>query len=232
VNELVLDAIGRMRAAFESSADPERAGPMAAYMKHHFEFYGIPAPERRKLQRLAWAGLPKRMTEADIIALVDACWAEPRREFQYAGMELADNQIKHCSPAALAAVERWIHTKSWWDTVDDLCRHSAGELVRMYPELRIEMDRWSESGELWLIRSAILHEEMKSAQTDIDRLEAICLRHASHKDFFIRKAIGWALRSYAHQSPEQAARVRTFLAAHDAVLSPLSKREALKRIKH
>jgi 3-methyladenine DNA glycosylase AlkD len=222
----------RLRAAFTQAANPERAVPMAAYMKHHFEFFGIAAPGRRKLQRVAWAGLPRVIDEAELIAIVDACWAEPQREFQYAGMELLDRHIARCSVDALSAVERYIGTKSWWDTVDDLCRHSAGELVRIHPELHADMERWSDSGELWLVRSAILHQERWGDKIDIEWVASTCLKHADHRDFFIRKAIGWILRSYAHKGPSHAARVRELLSAHDAELSPLSKREALNRVRH
>jgi 3-methyladenine DNA glycosylase AlkD len=232
VSDLAADAMDRLRAAFVQAADPERAVPMAAYMKHHFEFFGIAAPERRKLQRVAWAGLPRVIDEADLIATVDACWAEPQREFQYAGMELLDRHIAHCSADVFSAVERYIQTKSWWDTVDDLCRHSAGELVRIHPELHAEMERWSDSGEMWLVRSAILHQERWGDEIDIEWVESTCLKHAGHRDFFIRKAIGWTLRSYAHKGPSHAARVRKFLSTHDAELSPLSKREALNRVRH
>jgi 3-methyladenine DNA glycosylase AlkD len=238
VSELADRALTELRAAFAAAADPERAVAMAAYMKNHFAFFGIPAPQRRQLQRAAWASsanafrLPKRLDSGDLIAILDGCWAQPEREFQYAGMELLDRQIAYCEPGMLSTIERLIQTKSWWDTIDDLCRHSAGGLVRRFPELRGEMDRWSASGELWLIRSAILHQEMWRDEMDIDWIEATCLRHASHRDFFVRKAIGWALRSYAHRGPATAARVRGFLAEHDHELSPLSTREALKRVRH
>jgi 3-methyladenine DNA glycosylase AlkD len=231
MSDLAVDALTRIRAAFAEAADPVRAVPMAAYMKHHAPFLGIAAPDRRKLQRLAWAGLPKRIDEVDLFALVDACWAEPEREYQYAAMDLLGRHISRCSPDALVHIERLILAKSWWDTVDDLCRNSAGALVRLHSGLRGEMDRWLASDELWLIRSAILHQEAWRDEMDIDWIEAACLRHASHTDFFIRKAIGWTLRSYAHRGPAEAARVRQFIADHDAELAGLSKREAVRRVR-
>lgn len=113
--------------------------------------------------------------------------------------------------------------KSWWDTVDELATHVAGPLVAAHPELRSVMDRWVTSESIWLARVAILHQERWKERTDADLLFTYCLRRAGEREFFIRKAIGWALRSYARTAPEAVA---GFLAAHGDELSGLSPREA------
>lgn len=116
--------------------------------------------------------------------------------------------------------------KSWWDTVDSLA-HAVGALVLAHPELAAEMDRWIADEDLWLRRVALLHQLDFGAQTDARRLFDYCARSAGETDFFARKAIGWALRQYSKTDPDAVCR---FVAEHDAVLSPLSKREALRAI--
>jgi 3-methyladenine DNA glycosylase AlkD len=99
--------------------------------------------------------------------------------------------------------------------------------VATHPELISEMDRWIDDENLWVARTAILHQLFYGDATDVDRLFGYCLRQASHPDFFIRKAIGWALRQYARTDPD---RVRSFLVGPGAALSPLSVREASKHL--
>jgi 3-methyladenine DNA glycosylase AlkD len=219
------EVVGRLVATFSAAADPERAATMAAYMRNQFPFFGLPTQERRRLTRGALRGLPKP-NEGDAIGVAFRCWEHDERELQYAGSEYLCTHVGICSPAALGPLEELITTRSWWDTVDLLCRHGSGEIVRRHRERRVVMDRWIGSDYLWLARSAILHQE-RGAETDEDVLFDYCLRRAADSDFFLRKAIGWALRSYAHTD---ATAVRSFLAAHGGALSGLSKREALKRV--
>ncbi|MBL8774697.1 MAG: DNA alkylation repair protein [Acidimicrobiales bacterium] len=218
------EVVARWQAAFEPAADPERAGPMTAYMKGHFPFLGITTPQRRALARSAVAGLPAP-EEADVMAVAAAAWALDPREYQYAAVDYAVRWVRRCSPDFLPVAERLVSTKSWWDTVDLLAANVVGPLVAATPALRADMDRWLVSDDLWLARSAILHQLRWKADTDDDWLFAACLARAADTDFFLRKAIGWALREY---TKTDAAAVRRFVADHDAELSGLSKREALK----
>src|SRR5262252_6032459 len=114
-------------------------------------------------------------------------------------------------------------TKSWWDTVDGLATGAAGPLVAAHPELRTVMDSWVESENIWLARAAILHQERYRERTDSELLFAYCLRRAADREFFVRKAVGWALRSYAKVAPDVVAQ---FLTGHGAALSGLSSWEA------
>lgn len=218
------DVIGRLRAVFVPAADAQRALGMAAYMKGQFPFLGLTAPERRALAKGALAGLPTP-AEDDVAAVAAGCWALDEREYQYAASDYCVRHVRRCSPRLLPVVEGLITTKSWWDTVDVLAARVVGPLVTAAPALRSEMDRWSASDDKWLARSAILHQLGYKAATDADWLFAACLRRAADTDFFLRKAIGWALREY---SKTDEAAVRRFVADHDAELSGLSKREALK----
>jgi 3-methyladenine DNA glycosylase AlkD len=221
--ETVLDRLG---TAYGAAADPARAAPMAAYQRDRFPFLGISAVPRRALSRRALAGLP-RPDEADLRAVALGCWALAEREYQYFA---CDWLVRHRAvPGAgfLATLRELITTKSWWDTVDPLATGVVGPLVSRHPALRASMDAWLADDDRWLIRSAILHQLGYREETDAGWLFAACAARADHRDFFVRKAIGWALRQYARTDPDA---VRRFVDAHRDRLSGLSVREALKHL--
>jgi 3-methyladenine DNA glycosylase AlkD len=216
----------RLTAAYRAAADPERAVGMRAYMRNQFPFLGIPGPRQAQLTRvvLADAGRP---AEEDLRAVALGCWVLPEREYQYFACGLLRRHVKVCSAAFLGTARHLIVTRSWWDTVDALAAHLVGPLVARHPELVSTMDEWIGEENLWLARTALLHQLRYKEDTDPTRLFHYCLIQAGHRDFFIRKAIGWALREYAKTEP---AAVRTFVRAHESRLSPLSIREALKNL--
>lgn len=195
-------------------------------MKNRFAFLGIAADERRRLQRDALAGFATP-SEADLLDLAAALWDEPEREYQYAACDELRRHVRVLGSGALPAVERLIVTKSWWDTVDALAAHVVGRLVLADPSLAAVMDRWIDADDLWLARTAILHQLAWRERTDADRLFAYCERRAGDSQFFIRKAIGWALRQHARTDPDG---VRAWVAAHQTALSPLSIREATRHL--
>jgi 3-methyladenine DNA glycosylase AlkD len=199
---------------------------MATYMKGRFPFLGIAADERRRLQRAAFDGLGPP-GEEELLDLAAALWAEPEREYQYAACDELRRHVAVLSSPALPAVERLVVTKPWWDTVDALAAHVVGRLVRRDPGLAAVMDRWIDGDDVWLARTAVLHQLTWRDRTDAARLFAYCERRAADREFCIRKAIGWALRQYARTDPEA---VRAFVAAHEATLSPLSIREATRHL--
>lgn len=217
--------LDRLTRTFEAHRDPVRAGPMAAYMRDQFPFLGIASTERRALQREVLAGTPKP-SEDEVAKIARRCWALPEREYQYFACDYVRKHAERCSPALLPTLRELVTAKSWWDTVDSLA-HAVGALVLAHPELAAEMDRWIADEDLWLRRVALLHQLDFGAQTDARRLFDYCARSAGETDFFARKAIGWALRQYSKTDPDAVCR---FVAEHDAVLSPLSKREALRAI--
>lgn len=225
------EAIDRLEDALEPAADPVRAPAMAAYMKGHFPFLGIPAPRLRQVSKVALAPLGKPSPD-DALAAAELCWQGDAREFQYVGCDLLSAVEKRLDPGALEHLAGLITTKSWWDTVDLLAGHPVCSILVRHPDQRPVMDRWLASDDMWLARSAILHQLHAREATDPAWLFAACAARAEDREFFIRKAIGWALRSYAHRGPAQADAVRRFVAEHDARLSGLSKREALKRVRH
>ncbi|WAZ20136.1 DNA alkylation repair protein [Streptomyces cinnabarinus] len=218
--------LDRLTAAYGAAADPERAGPMRAYMKDVSPFLGLTTPVRRALSRTVLEGTP-RPDEADCTAVALRCWRLPEREYQYFAVDYLRRHAGRCSSAFLPVTRHLVSTIPWWDTVDLLAAHVVGALVAADRKLAADMDAWSADQDLWIARTALLHQLRYKEHTDADRLFAYCLRQSAHPDFFIRKAIGWALREYAKTDP---AAVRDFLVREKGCFAPLSVREALKNI--
>lgn len=218
--------IGELRSALEAVAEPAQAKPMAAYMKHRFDFLGVRSPAARTASKPILEAA-KHANPWQLIAFADECWLQPEREFQYIGCLVLRKWIGTLEARHIVDLERFVTTKSWWDTVDSLAAWSVGPLVRANPELVDVMDRWIDSDDIWLARTAIIHQLSYKADTDGERLFRYAESRAEDTEFFIRKAIGWALRQYARTNPDQ---VRAFVLANDDRLSGLSKREALKHL--
>jgi 3-methyladenine DNA glycosylase AlkD len=232
----------RLVSQYGPATDPERAAAMRAYMRELFPYLGIATPARRALSRQVLAGLAPP-DEAGLTRVALACWALPEREYQYFACDYLRSHAGVLTPAAMPVLRRLITTKSWWDTVDELASDVVGAVVARHPELLPTMDEWvagtdpsvgspsasprsSALSELWPARVAVLHQLRYKTATDTDRLFRYCTVLAGHRDFFIRKAIGWSLREFAKTDPGA---VRDFVAATPE-LSGLSAREALKNI--
>lgn len=214
----------RIVAAFEPARDPAAAEPMARYMRDQFAFLGITTPARRALQRAALEGW--RPDRNELLHGAAALWRRPEREYQYAACDALVRSWRLLGVDDLVELGRFVTTTSWWDTVDVLAINVIGRVVlhdRSHGDPVI--DGWIGAHDIWLARTAILHQIRWKADTDEARLFAFCAARASDREFFVRKAIGWALREYSKTAPGA---VRGFVAAHDEQLSGLSKREALK----
>lgn len=214
-----------LEAWLRPHADAEQAGPMKAYMKDNFPFLGIKTPRRAELMKqfLTEHGLPGL---DELPAVVRELWALPEREYAYSAMQLLDKLRKRLTAEHLPLLEELIVTKSWWDTVDYLAAHPVGDILAKHPELIPAVtEALIESDDIWLQRTAILFQLHYKQRTDARLLFDMILRCSESKEFFIRKAIGWALREYAKTDP---AAVRRFVG--ETPLSPLSVREALKHI--
>jgi len=211
-------------------ADPERAEPMGAYLRHKFVVFGISSADRKEVMRVAVAETIERVGKpdaADIDAFARRCYAEPQREFHYMGVGASRRWQRLLGPDHVPLLRHLVITHSWWDTVDELASHVAGGIVGRHPEVALVMDDWAGSDNMWLARTAILHQLRFKDDTDVDRLFRYCLLRADEADFFYRKAIGWALRQYARTDPGA---VRVFCAEHAGELSALSLREATKHL--
>jgi hypothetical protein len=214
-----------LHATFKRHADAEKAAAMCAYMKGHFPFFGIMATERRALvkEHMALHGSPEL---DELPAIARSAFALPERELHQVAVDLLVKHAKKLTPEHLPLLEDLITTKSWWDSVDALAVHVVGVILRKHPkEIAKWNKRWITSDDLWLNRTAILFQARWKKDTDQALLFANIERHMAHRDFFIRKAIGWSLRSLAETEP---AAVRDFVRSHK--LSPLSAREALRKL--
>jgi 3-methyladenine DNA glycosylase AlkD len=220
----------RIAAELAARADPDRAARMQRYMRDQFPFLGVTGPGQKAAWRAASADLARRLPELVVLEAVLDLWARSEREYQYLACTLANRHARPPvrgpgpTPAFLDTVEALITTRPWWDTVDGLATHAVADLVRAHPRLRDRMDVWLVGDDMWLTRSALLHMNRWRTATDADWLFSACLAQGAHPDFFVRKAIGWALREY---SKVDSAAVVGFVDAHENDLSGLSRREAL-----
>ena len=211
--------------SFEKHADPARAAGAKAYMRNKSEFYGFPSPVRRQLVKefISKAGL---LPYEQLEEMVHFAWDQPQREWQYTTMEITEKFVKKAGPELIDLSEWMITHKSWWDSVDFVAPNIAGLLFKRFPEIKMHyIERWMQSGNLWLLRSCLIHQLRYNRTTEGALLFTLCERLADHPDFFIRKAIGWSLRQYSKFEPEA---VIEFL--NDHTLSKLSRKEALKGI--
>ena len=204
------EVIERSDAALRSVADPTRAPQMAAYMKGVAPFLGVAAGPRRIALRSAWDGLADPESE-ELGAAAIGLMGRQERELHYAAYDLIGHYRHHADESFCRRyVEELLVTKPWWDTVDGLVNAAVSPLCRRYP-LAPLIDHWSESGDRWLIRAAIGHQRGWKHDTDVARVLDLCGRHWPDREFFVAKAIGWALRDLCRIDPPA---VRTFLVAH------------------
>jgi len=234
-----VDLVAAVRAALAEAGDPAKAGPMQAYMKSEMPFRGVPSPALKAVLRplLAHHPLDEETWQATILELWDDA---SFREERYAALALARHRLhrEHRQVHTLGLYEHLIRSGAWWDLVDETSTHLVRDLVLAHPrEVAPAIRDWAVSDDLWLRRAAIICQVGTRARCDQPLLaEAIQAnldgstrttpaRSAYGREFFIRKAIGWALRDQARTDPEW---VRAFVERHHDELSGLSRREALR----
>lgn len=204
------EVIARVVRCFHDEGDPERAEGAERYMKGVAPFLGISADQRRRLVRTALDGMSSPTSDElgeaalGLMRLVE-------REYHYAAYDLVERYVRNADEYFLSRwVEALLLTKPWWDTVDGLGNAAVRPLGRRF-DISDVVDRWSDSGNTWLIRAAIQHQRGWQQATDVQRVLSLCDRHWSNPEFFVAKAIGWALRDLARLDPDA---VRRFLADH------------------
>ena len=193
-------------------------------MRHQFKFLGIKQPKLRALFKtlIKQQGQP---TPEQLPQVLQQLWAWPEREFQYIGCDLLDRSP--LTPDLLPTVEHLIIHKAWWDTVDPLATHTVAQMDRQFPnEAQTFLQRWRGTENLWLRRTVILFQLSYKAETDVELLFAVIRENRESTEFFLQKAMGWALREY---SKTDAAQVTQFVA--EQPLPALTQREALKWLK-
>jgi 3-methyladenine DNA glycosylase AlkD len=217
----------KLRRAMRRARDPARAIAQQAYMKSTMPYHGVANPQMRTICRAVFADYaidPKRWP-SDILEI----WRNARfREERYAAIELA--QLRKARPLhtidALPIFEEIIVDGAWWDFVDAVAGKNLGLILENdRAAMRRKMLAWSKCDDMWKRRSSIICQLHFKEKTDLDFLYTCIEPSLSSKEFFLRKAIGWALRQYAWTDPGEIVR---YVEANAERLSPLSRREALK----
>lgn len=221
-----MDFVTDIRQAFIENADSTNAAAMAAYMKGNFPFVGIKTSLRRDIQKEIFLKHKKEIqAEARTVAL--QLYNLPQREYHYCTIEILIKELhKKFIPNDIDLIEHMLITHSWWDSVDTIAKYLLGGYLKQYPEsITTVIEKFSGSENMWLNRSAIIFQLGYKKDTDAKLLFSLCEKHRHSKEFFIQKAIGWALREYGKTNPEA---VKNFV--NTAQLKPLSTREALKNL--
>jgi 3-methyladenine DNA glycosylase AlkD len=217
-----------VRAELVRVADPNRAAAMQAYMKSAMPYLGVAAQPLGAACKRVFAGFPLPTADAWQDA-VRALWRSAgHREERYAAIALTgDRRARPFQTLeALPLYEELIVSGAWWDYVDGLASHRVGHLLRTYPEpMKRTMRAWSTCDDLWKRRTSVLCQLRFKEATDLELLYGCIEPSIESREFFLRKAIGWALRQHAWTDPDE---VRRYVQANEARLSGLSKREALK----
>ena len=216
-----------VQTALTPLANAENAIFMKSYMRDQFPFYGIQSGPRRAAMKALFTK-SQRPPMSELSEIIDQLWALPEREFQMVAVDLLITFKTQLPASMLLDLERWVTTKSWWDTVDMLATHIAGSFYLRYPtESAQYINRWHRSGNLWLRRTALLYQLKYKADTDTDQLFSLIRDNQFDKEFFIQKAIGWALREY---SKSDATAVIAFINTEN--IQGLAQREGLKWLKN
>lgn len=210
--------IKSLQSLFEQNRNPENAIHMEKYMRGQFPFYGLKAKERRELSKGFIRELP---FDENIESTIRQLWEGTEREYQYVAVDYLVKNKKKLNKVHINLLEYLITTKSWWDTVDAIASHLVGALFEESQDL-IESrgNIWLNSENIWLKRTMILFQLKYKDNTDEALLYSIIQHTKSIDEFFIQKAIGWALREYSKINPSS---VIAFIENQD--LSNLVKKE-------
>ena len=184
-------------------ADEAKAQGMKAYLLNQFEFLGLAAPVRRAA--LKEIGKVKWQSTADLLATADLLWQKPEREYRYSAVDLLRQNSDQLSVNELPALQALLLQDAWWETVDGLSAVIAEVMhaaVQQKTNAAVTMDVWLKHSSHWVRRSAMLHQLGWRLDTDTTRLFGYATQLADEEEFFIRKAIGWALRDYARWNPQ------------------------------
>lgn len=219
-----MDKYLEVKKAFESKEDKENAIAMSKYMKNMFDFYGILTPKRKEIYN-DFIKSEKKSKKIDWTFL-DKCYEDSHREFQYLVSDYLLAMKEYVTFEDISKIRNYIIQKSWWDTIDFLCK-VIGDVELRDPRVKKLMLKWSNDENIWIKRSAIEHQLNLKDKTDRELLEKIIVNCFGTNEFFINKAIGWALREYSKTNPKW---VRDFIDKYNDKMNNLSIKEASKYI--
>ena len=200
----------------------EQAQKMSKYMLNKFEYIGIKTSERRKI----FKNFFKEYKNEEKIdwEFVNNCWENKYREFQYVAADYLKNMKDKLTIDDIPKLKQFILKKSWWDTIDNLDM-TIGALALKDSNMNKILLEWSIDENIWLRRIAIDHQLLRKEKTNTELLEKILKNNLGQAEFFINKAIGWALRDYSKTNPEW---VKNFIEKNKEKMAKLSIKEASK----
>ncbi|NBX93843.1 MAG: DNA alkylation repair protein [Proteobacteria bacterium] len=220
----------RLRTALAQVADPKRAPQMQAYMKSQMPFHGVPSPLFKKVCKVVFADIELPDSESWKENVLDLWRNAKFREERYGALFLAGHTRARAfqNMDAMNTYEEIMVTGAWWDYVDNIASHRVGSILACHPKpMQRLMLGWSKSSDIWKRRTSILCQLGAKEKTDLDFLYQCIEPSLNSNEFFLRKAIGWALRQVAWRDPKEIIR---YVKKNRELLSPLSKREALKNV--
>ncbi len=217
--------VNEITKGLKKYADAENAKAMEDYLLGQFAFHGVKKPERNMICKPLYIKLKTEITEKWIIETANLLWAKREREYHCIAIDIFEKHKRLITPSSFKHLEKMITTHSWWDSVDNISSYAIAPMMLKYPEMRKEMKRFSKDKNMWLNRVSIIYQILYKEKTDKDFLFKVCEKHMQREEFFIRKAIGWALRQYAKTNKKD---VYAFVEKNKSKLSGLSYREALK----
>jgi 3-methyladenine DNA glycosylase AlkD len=213
-----------IKKIYAANADAIIAKGAKAYLLNQFEFYGIKTPLRRKICKEFYKTHSIK-DHNELSSLIKDCFAAPQRELHYFAIELLGHHHKIWSAKTIPLIEWMVTHQSWWDSVDSTNSFVISKYFIKFPEaIELTTAKWNQSTNKWLQRMSLLFQLTYKAKTNTALLTQYIEHCQLEEDFFIRKAIGWALRAYAYTDSKW---VVQFIKTHPQ-LSNLSKREALK----
>lgn len=219
------DDFEAIEVLFIDNTNHSKKEQMEAYMKNRYTYLGITAPQRKELMKSIFQGI--KWNRKDIVDFSKFCWASKYRELKYAAMDILHKHSKKLELQDLEFLEQLILADSWWDTVDSLAVNPVGELLsRDFKVRKHWVQKWANSNDMWLRRTAILHQLKYKDKVHTALLEETITKANGTKEFFLNKAIGWMLRQYSRTNPSY---VIEFCEVNE--LSNLSRREALRLLK-
>lgn len=210
---------------FSKHQNNDRALSMSKYMKGHFQFFGIPSPLRKNIQKEWLRSLNPNLTMEEKWQIIFDLWKQDNRECHYVACDWTSKwKAKELRSTDIELIKELIITHSWWDSVDALAPNLLNTYFLQYPEMEGKIvDEWLESDNLWLKRSCLIFQLKRKQETDKFRLVLAISKLKQEKEFFIQKAIGWSLRQLARTFPDD---VRKIVVEQE--LKGLALREATK----
>jgi 3-methyladenine DNA glycosylase AlkD len=221
-----MNFIDKLETSLASKSNPKDAFAMSKYMRNHFSFFGIKTEVRRQIFNSVAKDFDNEIVKKPREIALEL-YTKPQRELHYCAIEILIKQLKgKYLKEDIHLIEKLIISNSWWDSVDTIAKYILGQYLLEYPyQTEIVIEHFSNAENMWLNRSSILFQLSYKKKTNFDLLKSECEKHKNSSEFFIQKAIGWALREYGKSNPQA---VKNYVC--NTILKPLSTKEALRNI--